>query len=105
MVESDLNWFGHVRRRPIKALVRVDHMEDNPIVRGKGTRRKTLEKTIKKDLALNGLYEDLFYDKIRNTMVLFDPCSRSHLVLQGFAYVVAVSAYKLFFHWILLRQL
>lgn len=42
MVESCLGWFGHVWIRTVEALVkRVDHMEDSPIVRGRGRTRKT----------------------------------------------------------------
>ena len=55
-VESRLRWFGHMRRRPVEALIRrVDQMKGNPITRDKGRSRKIISKTIKKDLDVNGL--------------------------------------------------
>jgi len=35
MVENRLRWFGHVERRPVDSVVRVDQMEDSQITRVK----------------------------------------------------------------------
>ena len=53
-------------RRPIEALVkRVYHTEGNPIVRGGGRQKITIEETISKDLDLNGLSIDIVYDRMQ----------------------------------------
>lgn len=47
VIESCPRWFRHVWRIPIKTLVRrVDQMEGNPIVRGRGMPKKTWAKTL-----------------------------------------------------------
>lgn len=59
MVESWLKWFGQVLRRPVEASVRrINQMESNPMVRGKGGPRKTIIETIKKGLDVNYLFID-----------------------------------------------
>ena len=64
MVKSRLRWFGHVKRRPIEAPVRrVDQVFNEPITRGRGRPRKTIGETIRKDLDLNRLHDDLVYDR------------------------------------------
>nr|ACN78497.1 putative reverse transcriptase [Arachis hypogaea] len=51
MVESHLWWFGHVRRRPTKHLVRrVDEMEDGQGVKCRGRSKKTIHELVKRDL-------------------------------------------------------
>lgn len=55
-----LRWFEHVRRTPIEApLRRVDRMKDRPIIRGRGRPKTTLGETIRNDLDLYVLLEDL----------------------------------------------
>ena len=66
LVETRLRWFGHVQRRPLEAPVRrVDQMEDNPIIRGKGRPKKTIEETIKSDLIINNLTIEMSKDRTR----------------------------------------
>lgn len=44
MVESCLRWFGNVRKRLIKALLkRIDQMKDSLIIRDRGKLWKTLK--------------------------------------------------------------
>ena len=51
-----------MRRKFIKTLVRrVDQMEGSLIVRGRRRLTKTINETIKKDLNLYGLSEDMVY--------------------------------------------
>lgn len=45
---------------------------------------KTLRETIRNYLYLNGLSEDLVFGSRLDNIALFDPCSRSHLLLLGF---------------------
>ena len=60
MVENRLMWFGHVERRPIDSVVRrVDQIEDSQITRGRGRPRKT----IRKDLEINELDQNMVYDR------------------------------------------
>ena len=67
-----------MRRRLIEALARIiDHMEGNPIVKGRERLRKIIDDTIKKGLDLNGLSIDMVYD-----------WTQSYVVGKGF--VVAV---------------
>ena len=42
----------------------VDQMKDSPVVKGKGIPRKTIGKSIKKDLDFNGVIIDMVYNKI-----------------------------------------
>ena len=66
MRETRLRWFGHVRRRPIDALVRrVDEIEQIVRKRGRGEPKKTLEETLKFDMQCMGLNENMTKD--RNT--------------------------------------
>lgn len=41
---------------------RVDQMEDSQITRGKGRPRKTIRETIRKDLEINELDQNMVYD-------------------------------------------
>jgi len=64
LVENRLRWFGHVERRPIDAVVRrVYQLEESHIKRGRGRPRKTIRKTIRKDLEVNELNSNMIYDK------------------------------------------
>ena len=57
-------WFGHVERKPIDFVVRrVDQMEDGQITRGRGRPRKTITETIRKDLEINNLDQNMVYDR------------------------------------------
>ena len=40
-------------------------MENSPIIRGRRRPRKTMDKTVKKDLYLNGLSINMIYDRIQ----------------------------------------
>jgi len=63
MVENRLRWFGHVERKPIDSVVRrPDQMEDNHITRGRGRPRKTIRETIRKDLEINELDQNMVYE-------------------------------------------
>lgn len=63
MVESCLQWFGHVRRRAIDAPLRkVNQTEDSPVSRRKRP-RKTIVEIIRKNFELNGLPKDVFLIK------------------------------------------
>jgi len=76
MVENRLRWFGHVERRPIDSVVRrVDQMEDSQITRGRGRPRQTIRETIRKDLEINELDRNMFYDRTlwRNLIHVADP--------------------------------
>jgi predicted transcriptional regulator len=50
-------------------------MEDSPITRGKGRTRKTIRKTIRKDLGINELDPNMVYDKTlqRNLIHVANP--------------------------------
>jgi len=65
MVDNKLRWFGHVERRPLHYVVRrVDQMKDSLILRGgTGRPRKTIRETIKKDLEINELDQNMVYDR------------------------------------------
>lgn len=60
MVEARVRLFCHVRRSLLEALIRIDKVEDSPIVRDR-TPRITIDETIKKK-DLNGLSEDMVFD-------------------------------------------
>jgi len=63
-VENRLRWFGHVKRRPVDAVVRrIDQMEKSHVKRGKGRPKKTIRETIRKDLEVNELDSNLVYDR------------------------------------------
>ena len=65
MVKSTLRWFRHVQRRLVEALVkRVNQMEGSPIARGRGSSRKIICETIKRDLDVNALNINMIYDQI-----------------------------------------
>ena len=51
-------------------------MEDSLIPRDRGTPRKTIGKTIKRELNFNGLNVNTIYDR---TLLSFDPYSRPYL--------------------------
>jgi len=54
LVENRLGWFGHVERRPVDAVVRrLDQMEESQVKRGRERPKKTIRKTIRKDLEVN----------------------------------------------------
>ena len=76
LVENRLRWFGHVERRPVDAVVRrVDQMKESHVKRGRGRPRKTIRETIRKDLEVNELDPNLFYDRTlwRNLIHVADP--------------------------------
>ncbi|RXI00577.1 hypothetical protein DVH24_000811 [Malus domestica] len=53
--ENRLRWFGHVQRRSTDALVRrCDYGAEVQGRRGRGRPRKTLKKTLRKDLRVLG---------------------------------------------------
>ena len=63
MVKSHSRWVDHVRRQLINAPARrMYQMEGSLIGRGRGRPRNITDKTIKKNLDLNGLSIDLDYD-------------------------------------------
>jgi len=63
LVENRLRWFGHVERRPVDAVVRRgDQMEESQVRRGRGRHKKTIRKTVRKDLEVNELDSNLVYD-------------------------------------------
>ena len=52
-------------RRPIEALVRkLDQVEGCPTARNRWRPRKTIRKTIKRDLDVNDLNINMIYDRI-----------------------------------------
>lgn len=56
MIENRLKWFGHVKRRPLKASVRrVNKMGLSSEKRGSERSTKTLEDIIKSDLVVNNI--------------------------------------------------
>ena len=63
LVENRLRWFGHVERRPVAVVRRVDQMEESQVKRGRGRPRKTIRATIRKDLDVNELDPNLVYDR------------------------------------------
>jgi hypothetical protein len=64
MVETRLRWFGHVERRHVDFVVRrVDQIEGSQIIRGRGSPGKTIRETIKKDLEINELENNMVFDK------------------------------------------
>ena len=63
LVENRLGWFVHVERRPVDAVVRVDHMEESQVKRGKGRPKKTIRETIRKDLEVNELDANMVFDR------------------------------------------
>ena len=63
MIETRLRWFRHVQRRPPKAPVIVDQMVFSPIRKDRIRPKRTLENVIKRRLWLNGIFENLIYDK------------------------------------------
>jgi len=70
---------------------RIDQMEGSQITRGRGRPRKTIRETIKKDLEINGLEKDMVFDRTNTTALLFDLCSRPHLVGRDLVVVVKIS--------------
>jgi len=57
-------WFGHVEIRPIDFIARrVDQIEDSQIPRGRGRPRKTTRETIRKDLEIDELDQNVVYDR------------------------------------------
>ena len=61
---GNLRCFGHIWDRPIETPVRrVDQMESSLITRDKGRHRKTIGKTIIRDLNINGLNKNIIYDR------------------------------------------
>ena len=63
MIETILRWFGHVQRRPPKALVRkVNQMVFSLMRKGRGRPKKTLGEVIKRDIWLNGISKSLIWD-------------------------------------------
>ncbi|KAM2298110.1 hypothetical protein ACFXTI_000109 [Malus domestica] len=76
MRENQLRWFGHVQRRPIDAPVRrYDYEIEVQGRRGKGRPRKTLEETLRKDLELLDLMEDMIQNRAqwRSRIHVADP--------------------------------
>ena len=67
-------------------------MDGCPVTRTKGGLRKTIGKTVKKDLDSNGLPSHGLW---LNTIPALDPCSRPHLVGQGmFVIFIGEKDYK-----------
>jgi len=60
MVETRLRWFGHVERRHVGSILRVDQMKSGQITRDRGRPRKTIRETIK-NLEINELHRDMKY--------------------------------------------
>jgi hypothetical protein len=48
---------------PSLVIRRVDAMEDSQITRGRGRPRKTIRETIRKDLEINDLDQNMVYDR------------------------------------------
>jgi len=74
MVDTRLRWIRHVERTPVDFVVRrVDQIEDSQITRGRP--RKTIRETIKKDLEINELDQNMVYDRTLwcNVIPLADP--------------------------------
>jgi len=64
MMENRLRWFGHIERRPKDFVVRrVDQMEESQTSRGRGRPRKIIIETIRKDLEINELDQNMVYDR------------------------------------------
>jgi len=76
MVENRLRWFGDVESRPADSIVRrVDQMKDSQITIGRGRPRKTIRETIRKNLEINELDQNIVYDRTlwRNLIHVADP--------------------------------
>ncbi|KAM1471250.1 hypothetical protein ACFXTO_042189 [Malus domestica] len=76
MRENQLRWFGHVQRRPTDAPVRrCDYGTEVRGRRGRGRPRKTLEKTLRKDLEYLDLTEDMTQNRAqwRSRIHIADP--------------------------------
>jgi len=57
LIENRLRWFRHVERRPVDAVVRrVNQMDENHVKRDRGRPKKT----IRKDLKVNELDQNMF---------------------------------------------
>jgi len=64
MVKKRLRWFRHVERRLVDFVVRrADQMEDSQITGGRGRVRKTIRETMRKELEINGLDQNMVYDR------------------------------------------
>ena len=71
MVENRLRWFGHVHRQPLGAPVRrVDQAVWNPLKRGRGRPKRTLNEVIEHNLS-----KDLIFDKTQWRCAIHHPCS------------------------------
>lgn len=60
---------SNVRRRPLEhrsTSKKIDRVDGSQIVRGEGRLRKTISKTIQKDLIINGISKDTVYDRIQS---------------------------------------
>ncbi|KAM1032662.1 hypothetical protein FF1_036269 [Malus domestica] len=74
--ENRLRWFGHVQRRPTNASVRrCDYGIEVQGRRGRGRPKKTLEKTLRKDLKYLDLTEDMTQNRAqwRSRIHIADP--------------------------------
>ncbi|KAM1191811.1 hypothetical protein ACFX2G_012464 [Malus domestica] len=74
--ENRLRWSGHVQRMPTDAPVRrCDHGTKVQGRRGRGTPRKTLEETLRKDLEYLDLTEDMTQNRAqwRSRIHIADP--------------------------------
>ena len=62
--ENRLRWFGHIRRRPVNAVVRKTELiivEGN--IKGRGRPKLTWGETVRKDMSVCGLTEDIVLDR------------------------------------------
>ncbi|CAN6716432.1 unnamed protein product [Malus baccata var. baccata] len=76
MRENRLRWFEHVQRRSTDASIRrCDYETEVQGRRGRGRPRKTLEKTLRKDLEYLDLTEDMTHDRAqwRSKIHIADP--------------------------------
>lgn len=64
MRETRFRWFSHVKRRSVNASVRRWERINIPACkRGRGRLKKSLDETIRDDLKVVGLTEDMAHDK------------------------------------------
>ncbi|KAL6542551.1 hypothetical protein OROMI_024153 [Orobanche minor] len=64
MMENRLRWFGHVRRRPVDAPVRMlESWGTNNIVKGRGRPKKTWIKLIENDMQFLGVGESMVMER------------------------------------------
>jgi len=69
-------WFGHAKRRHVNYVIRrIYQMKDSQITRERGRTRKTIRKTIKRDLEINDLDRNMVYDRTlrRNLIHVANP--------------------------------